>query len=1086
MLCPGCNLENLASASFCSGCGAALGQICPRCAAPSSAQARFCGSCGATLGAPGEGERRHLSVMFCDLVDSTALGQRLDPEELHEIIHTYQTRLNPAIEAYEGHVAQYLGDGILVYFGYPTAHEDDAERSIRAGLAILDAMEALNRELEPRLGLRLSVRIGIHSGSVVTGATGGGREQLVFGSTVNLAARLQSIAPPGSLVISQDTLSLVRGLFVTEDLGPHAMKGFEEPVHVHKIEGASGVRSRLDAIPADELTPLVGRRDEMAELWARWQRAGSGAGQVVLISGTAGMGKSRLVRALQERIAEHAHSWLGCGCSPYRQSSALSPILGLLERRMGVRPNDGAELRIVALERALRDAGLAPRETLPLIGPQLGLALPEGYAPLDLGPELLRARTLDTLVRWLLAAAASAPLVLLVEDLHWSDPSTLELLGQLITAVASERVLVLLTSREESEPPWIGAAHFTSIALGRLSPDETAEMVAILAAQLPELLRGQVAAKTDGVPLFVEELTRTVLESSEALEGSSGDVPIPASLRDSLLARLDRLGGHKEVAQLAAVIGREFDHPLLAAVANALSGSIDAGLDALVDSGLVFRRGAPPDAHYVFKHALVQDAAYDTLLRSRRREIHGAVARVIQAKFESVAAAQPELLAHHYTEARAIPDAVDAWLRAARVAIQRLANREALAHLTAGLRLLEQLPEDADRDRRELQLEATRSAVLGVTQGFGAHEVGDALLHTKGLAEKLSDESLLLETLWRLTTFHHFRGEYPAARARCEEYLQKIDGSKLWNSGDFSTVNISLGFCYLNMGEFEPVLEIVARNRALEWAGGSAIPLGAVDREVAERSLECVALWPLGFPDQALDTALRGVEVALARSVAHPWSVGWAQNHACFVRLHRREWKETLALAAAQMALGAERGFGAWLTYGAFLSACARIGLGESAAVVESLPGMLAQYEAFGARHLVTFYLSFLAEAQAATGQAEQALGTIARAIETAKSQPEGYCEPELHRIEGEILRRFFPGREAAAQASFARAIAIARSRAARSWELRAATSMGRLLVSEGRHDAARSTLGGCYRTFTEGFETQDLRDAADLLAQLS
>ena len=599
--------------------------------------------------------------MFADLVGSTNLSERLDPEELGDVLRTYQNAVTAEVVRFEGHIAKYMGDGVLAYFGYPLAHEDDAERAIRAALGIVQSL----CNLQPKPDhLTLEVRVGIATGGVVVGELIGGgeaQERSVVGETPNLAARLQSLARPNEVVISRSTRRLVGGLFDLADMGTQQVKGFAKTVRAWRVIGESQAESRFEALHSAALTPLVGREEELALLQRRWEEAREGEGQVVLLSGEPGIGKSRLTRALQQRLDEETYTRIIHYCSPYHTNSALRPIIDHLQRAARIDREDDDEQKLAKLEELLALSTEHPSGVTPLFAALLSIPTRERYPPLDLAPEEQMTRTLDALVAQVVGLAQRLPVLELFEDVHWIDPTSLELLERLIERVRSLPVLLVITFRPEFKPSWIGHPHVTSLTLNRLSRKSGRAMIDRLTAgkTLPTEVLNQIVAKTDGVPLFVEELTKNVLESGllrEEEEGYvlSGPLPplaIPATLHDSLTARLDRLMPVKEVAQIGAAIGREFSYELLALVTPLRENELHDALARLEESELVFRRGTPPHATFTFKHALVQDAAYDSLLRSKRQQIHAAIARAVEKHFPEKATLQPEMLAHHYSEA---------------------------------------------------------------------------------------------------------------------------------------------------------------------------------------------------------------------------------------------------------------------------------------------------------------------------------------------------------------------------------------------------------------------------------------------------
>ncbi|WP_247495005.1 adenylate/guanylate cyclase domain-containing protein [Bradyrhizobium sp. 164] len=705
-----------------------------------------------------QAERRQLTVMFVDLADSTALAARLDLEEMAEVLRDYQSAVAGAIARFEGHVAKYMGDGVLAYFGYPRAHEDEAERAVRAGLAAVAAVLGLGSAHREKL----AARVGIATGPVVVGeliGEGAAREETVVGDTPNLAARLQTLAQPGTVVISARTRELIGGLFELAELGMQILKGFPVPVRAWRVVGEGSAESRFEALHGTGLTPLVGRDNEIGLLLEHWERAKEGEGQVVLLAGEPGIGKSRLVRALRGRLENEPHTPLSHYCSPHHQTSPLYPVIGLLERAAGFAADDPAATRLDKLEALLALSIDDVTAVAPLLAALLSLETDARYPPLDMSPHRQKERTLEELVNQVLGLAARRPVLALYEDVHWADPTSLELLDLLVDRVQGAPVLVLITFRPEFEPPWTHYAHVTALTLSRLSRRQSAAMVARLSGgkALPPAVLDQIVAKTDGVPLFVEELTRTVLEANllrdegdhYALAGPLPPMAIPTTLQESLLARLDRLAPAREVAQVAAAIGREFSHELLVMTTALPESELQAALDDLVGSSLVFRRGQPPQATYNFKHALVQDAAYATLVRAKRQRLHARIAAALEQHLPETVQAQPELLAHHYMEAGLAEPAIDYWLRAGQSEIARSATAEAITQLTKGLELIPALADDAARWRRELELQVALGVALMAAKGWAAPEVGRTNARARDLCERLGDTLRLFScSLW--------------------------------------------------------------------------------------------------------------------------------------------------------------------------------------------------------------------------------------------------------------------------------------------------------------------------------------------------
>jgi class 3 adenylate cyclase/tetratricopeptide (TPR) repeat protein len=738
-----------------------------------------------------EAERRQLTVMFCDLVDSTPLSEQFDPEELRELIRAYQHACNTAIARFDGHIAKYLGDGLLAYFGYPLAHEDDAQRAVRAALGLVAAIRTLNAEHGK--GVALKVRLGIHTGLVVVGEMGAGefREQAaIVGDTPNTADRLQEIAAPDTVVISGATYQLVRGLFNCESLGLRALKGLSAPVQVYRVLHESNAQSRFDVAMQSGLTPLVGRESESTILNERWQRARNGEGQVVLLSGEPGIGKSRLVQALKERIATQPGKWLECHCSPYHQNSPQHPIIDLLQRQLAFQSGDDSSARLERLERELQQCDLGLPDHVPLLAPLLSLPVPEKYPRLTLTLEAQKEKTHVAVESWLFSMAEREGMVLVIEDLHWADPSTLELLRHVLNQVATARLLVVLTYRLEFAPVWSGRSHFATITLDRLPRSQSEGMVQNLTGGkgLPTQILDQIIAKTDGVPLFVEELTRMVVESGLLRERDgcyelAGPLPplaIPSTLQDSLTARLDRLGSPREVAQLAATIGRDFSYELLRAITLPDESALQKALAILVDAEVLYRRGVIPQARFVFKHALIRDAAYESLLKSRRQQIHSRIARELEEQFPETAETQPELIAHHYTQAGLAAQAIPYWQKAGEQALERCAFIEAINHLARALDMLPEWTGGSELDQRQTENGEVRCRLLlaiaeAERRGGQPLKAQQSLLQATGVAQALSSVELVSRAAVQMV----WSGEQgfsidPAAIRLSEEALERI------------------------------------------------------------------------------------------------------------------------------------------------------------------------------------------------------------------------------------------------------------------------------------------------------------------------
>ncbi len=789
MLCSKCGTNNPSTNNFCAKCGTALTKHCAKCQVENPPASDFCGKCGASLSEPAEplpaappeltreapgpaptGERRHLTVLFCDLVGSTPLSQQLDAEEWRDIIAQYQQAAAGAVARFGGHVAKNLGDGLLIYFGWPTAREDDPERAVRAGLAILDAMVPLNSALAAGDGMRLAVRVGIHTGPVVI-ADGGE----VFGETPNVAARVQTAAEPDTVVIAAATQRLVAGMFVVEDRGPQALKGVHEPVTLYRVVQPSGVRGRLD-VTAGRLTPFVGREPELATVIDHWERVQDGEGQNVLIVGEAGVGKSRLVGQLREHLAAVPHTWLECSATPYTETTPFHPVIELARQGLAFAPEDTPRDKLGKIEAALTLAKIVSPEATALMADFLNLERGEDAARLAMSPEMQRRKTMELLAAWELALAQAQPLVLVVEDLHWSDPSSLELLGRLIAQSPTARVMLVGTARPEFVAPWPERSNLTAIKLARLTKRQARLVIERVATAmegaappddsdgarptaLSDAMIDAIVARADGIPLYLEELARNALEPGVAQRVEE----IPATLADSLMARLDRLSAAKEVAQRASVLGREFSYPLLAAVVGLEEAVLRHGLARLDEAEILFVRGEPPQSSYTFKHALLQEAAYESLLKRTRRQLHGRVVDVLLAQFPERAAAEPELIARHAELAGRIDEAITYYQRAGEQAQARSAHGEAIRHLRQAIALLATHPEGGARGAHEIPLQLALGESLGAARGLAHVEVEAAFERARVLCEASGDACRLGLALGGLAVFSFNSGQVERA-----------------------------------------------------------------------------------------------------------------------------------------------------------------------------------------------------------------------------------------------------------------------------------------------------------------------------------
>jgi class 3 adenylate cyclase/predicted ATPase len=1045
-----------------------------------------------------EAERRQLTVMFCDLADSTKLSQQLDPEDLREVVRAYQATAVEVIEQYAGHMAQYLGDGLLIYFGWPTAHEDDAQRSLHAGLGIVEAITTtLNPRLAQEKGVQLTVRIGVHTGPVVVGEIGGGgrHENLATGETVNLAARLEGLAPPNTMVISPTTARLVEGGFALEDLGTHVLKGVAEPMQVFRVLGhAERDRDKDESLSGGGVF-LVGRDEEVGLLLRRWEQSKEGFGQVVLISGEAGIGKSSLVTTIRHHVVEEGHTRMTFRCSPYHTNSALYAVIEHLQRVLQFQPGDTPEVRLDKLEQVLENYGRPLEDVVPLYAALLSVPLPEGRYPApNVTPQQQRQQIQDALLGWLLEEAERQPALAVWQDLHWADPSTLELLGLVLEQTPTVPMLHVLTYRPEFEMPWPSRSHMTPIVLSRLERPQVEALIAHLARDktLPSEVVEHIVTKTDGVPLYVEELTKMLLDSDllreEAdhyvLTGPLSTVAIPDSLQASLMARLDRLQDAKEIAQVGAVLGREFAYDILRAISFQDEAVLQTALAQLVEAELLYQRGRPPRARYVFKHALIRDAAYASLLRSTRQHMHQRVAQLLEQQFPETVAAQPELVAHHYTEAGCSEQAIDYWQQAGRRAIGQSAPMEAVAHLRNGLALLETLPETVQRVQQELRLQTTLGPALMTVKGYAAPEVKQAYTRARELCRQAGDTSRLFSILLGLGTFYFASAELQTARDIGEESLRlALRRNDTWRC---LQAYLMLGTATLMLGEFTLANECLTQGIVLDTTrpDRSRVPSGTTSPRVSCHHYASFVLWQLGYPVQARQRSDEGLR--LAQALAHPVSIAGALIWSAMTYYLLGQVQVVQQRVGTVLTLATKQRFPYFIAIGTAARGLALAMQGQyDEGIAQTCQGVDV-LQATGARVALSFFLSGLAEAYGQNGQPEDGLRTLATAFAHIDQTGERWFEAEIYRLKGILLLKRKSPDAVEAEACFHRSLDIARQQQAKSWELRAATSLARLWQSQGKRQDAYELLASVYGWFTEGFDTADLKDAKALLEELA
>ena len=1043
------------------------------------------------------GERRQVTVMFSDLVGSTALSTRMDPEDLREVISAYQKCVADTVQRFGGFVAKYMGDGVLVYFGYPQAHEDDAERAVRAGLEVVAAVSDLKTHAT------LQTRVGIATGLVVVGdliGSGASQEQAIVGETPNLAGRLQSIAKPNSVIIAESTRKLVGNLFELKDVGAKDLKGIAEPVRAWEALRASSANGRFEALRAPSLTALVGREDELELLLRRWSKAKSGHGQVVLICGEAGIGKSRLIVALFERLAIQPHARLRHFCSPQHTDSALYPIIGQWERAARFAQDDTPRGRLDKLDAVLARTS-ASKENAALFADMLSLPNDGRYPTLELTPEQRRERTFQALNLQLKALTSPRPVLMIVEDAHWADPTSLEAFGQAVDQIASLSALAIVTFRPEFEPPWVGRSHVTSIALKRLAEHDVRDMIDHVVGDklLPPEVRQDIIERTDGIPLFVEEMTKAVLEAENesaaqrmAVAVPSPALAVPPSLLGSLLARLDRVGPAKEVAQIGAALGRKFSHALLAAVVHKPDAELASALDRLVAAGLLFRQGVAPQTTYLFKHALVQDAAYGTLLREPRRVLHARIAETLETQFTEIAENRPELLARHATEAGQIEKAAYFWEKAGQRSLDHSAFVEAAAQITQAINQIAVLPAAPALRSKQIKLQVAFITPVIHVKGYAAPETKAAaekarllIQQAEALGEALEDQLLLFSALygvWGATYVAFDDGD--VVRKLAAEFMMLAEkqgatvplliGHRVMGISLFWTGEIAKGRKHLDQAAnlYEP-----REHRPLATRFGH-------DPGVAALINRAFALWSLGYPRAALEDADHAVKNA--REIDQAATLMYALSNATWSHIYCGNYQTATELVQELLPLAQEKRAAYWTAFGLINQGYLWALTGSRSSGVSTLSSGIAAWRLTGANIWTPFFVSRLAHAYAELGDFQEASRCIEEAIEAVKTTKERWCEADISRIAGEIALTS-PERDAVkAEEYFERALLVARQQQAKSWELRASVSLARLWRSQGQVQQARELLAPVYGWFTEGFDTLDLKEAKALLDELS
>jgi class 3 adenylate cyclase/predicted ATPase/energy-coupling factor transporter ATP-binding protein EcfA2 len=1035
-------------------------------------------------------ERRQLTVVFCDLVGSTALANACDPEVMRGVISDYQKSVTEAITSFEGHLAKFLGDGVLAYFGWPVAQEDAAQRAVQAALSACKGVS----KLEGPDGQPLAARVGIATGLVVVGdliGTRDSQETAVVGETPNLAARLQSLAEPGSVVLAEGTRVLLARGFDLEDLGERELKGFARPQRAWRVTGDRDHKDSFEIERLKSLAPLVGREAELRLLQERWKQAQSGEGQVILLSGEPGIGKSRLLQALQSGLVKEQAVNLRFFCSPQHKDSAFHPLTRQLERAAGIVAQDDQAARLEKLSSKLQDLKIDDHAVLPLLAELLSIET-EGLDPLKLEPEEKKAQTLAAFLALIEAEARRQPLLILLEDAHWLDPTSLNFFGLAVQRISDLPVLLVASFRPDFQPPWGAYSHVATLSLTRLSGDQTKDIATRVAGghSLPPEIVEQIREKTDGVPLFIEEMTKAVLDAGvlEQADGRyrlTGPLPehvIPSTLQDSLMARLDRLEYAKEIAQIAACIGRFFDQRLLEAVAEKPEGEVSAALERLVESELIFRSGL--DSRFLFKHALVLDTAYESLLRSRRQELHGKIAQKLEELYPELAAIEPETLARHFMAARKNEQAVVYWRLAGERAARSNASAEAIRHFQKGLELSATLARKDAVLKREIDMTLALAFIHLMTHGWAAAETAQAFADARRIYDELGDASYLTEVFWGEYTAYLLRGELEQAHAKTREMIEQArrtdDRDTIMMAHRSMVVpNVHMGRLQEAAAHAEKALSLIAQD--------AARPIGhrfAYDARIVCLLYSAHARLHLGYPDQAEALCQEGL--AEARAIGHAPTFVFALGQAALFYYCSERLMEQRALVEEGVAAARKQGFLPWEASNRFWHGYIDVFETRRESALAEMEQAAADWRASNARLLRPCHLLALARAKTELIKFESAMNDVFRAEEILSETGELLYESEMHRCAGNILAQAGRSQQREAERRFERAIACARTRDAKWPELLAARDLARLWADGGRQKEAVELLGPLCDWFTEGETHPVLKETRNFLKGLS
>lgn len=1004
---------------------------CTACGFENPNEFKFCGECGAKFSARNKltstahsletlegniAERRQLTVMFCDLVDSTKLSDNLDPEDLRDIIHHYQKACGEIVHRYDGYIAQFLGDGLLIYFGFPHAHEDDARRAAISALEMVDAIKSLNRTFTLPKDYNLAIRIGIHTGLVVTSELGSGakKEHLALGKTPNIAARLQTLAEQDKILISDASYQLIKNDFNFNALGDLKIKGIADSISAYQVLESIDNKDNIIDASGKTAAKIIGREYEVGTLLASWGKARQGDGCTLVVSGDAGIGKSRLLKACRDELNSHEYELIVARCHAYGESSTFSPIIDVLQRIVGLTANLSIDEKRKKLRTFLERAEFDVEMAYPIFSTFLGLPLSARDRDIVIAPQKRKQKIIELVTELLVQASKQTPLLLIIEDLHWVDPSTLELLNYLMEAVEKQKVLLILTCRPTFDIPWPESDSLSHLYIDSLERIDIEAMVLSIThgKELPTEIINYIVNKTDGIPLFVEELTKMLMESGLlrfvgnkfVLDGILPVQEIPTTLQDSLTARLDSLGAAKEVAQLGAALGREFSYQLVRSIMTKGQEELDAALQELVDAELLYRRGMPPNADFIFKHALIQDAAAASLLKSHRQQLHQRIATVLLDEYSSVADNRPEQIAHHFTAAANYETAIDWWIKAGSHALEHSASVEAIEHAKQGLNLL-QYVSDTERNRcRELYLQMTLGPVLTATKGYAAPEVENAYRRAFELCQTVGVGADLFPVLWGFYAFSVVRSEFLEALDAATRMLELADelddeSMQIESHQALGLINYFMGQPKLAQTHINKVIKLDTgfRDRSFTFKSGQ-------DASVCNLAFAGLTSWILGDNTQAEKHSKQAIK--LAREIDHPFSLTYALNFASWLSYMQGNAGKTKVYAQEEIDLSIEHEF-FWLHKGKLLMGWAMAQSNNQNDIIaghELVKKGFHAYKEPGARLGQTLQIAIDADICLRRGSNDEGLEIIENGLLAIEQTGEVFWHAELLRLKAEIL----------------------------------------------------------------------------------